>query len=356
MANRDVVSWSTTAANNATADSAINWSEGQAPSSVNDSARAEMAAVARYRDDISGAKITLAGGTTAYTATTNQTIDTLADGIQIAFICNATNTGASTLNVNGIGAKDLQLVDGADIPAGTLVANSIYTATYDSGKDAWLLHGCYGHQTTPPGAIMAYGGSSAPTGWLLCNGDAVSRTTYAALFAAIGTAFGVGDGSSTFNVPNLVGRVPAGVDSGSARLDSFTSLGSTIGAKSVTLTATELPAHTHSLSVSGTTSSNGAHTHTGTTGNDSPDHTHAFTADVGGAGAAATAGAGVTVSTASVSATGGASTNHTHTFTTDSNGAHTHTVTSTGTSGSAGTGSAFGIVQPSLAVNYIIKL
>ena len=55
----------------------------------------------------------------------------------------------------------------------------------------------------PIGAILAFGGSSAPAGWMICNGAAVSRTTYAALFAAIGTAFGAGDGSTTFNVPDL---------------------------------------------------------------------------------------------------------------------------------------------------------
>lgn len=55
----------------------------------------------------------------------------------------------------------------------------------------------------PIGAILAFGGSSAPAGWLLCQGQAISRTTYAALFAVIGTAFGAGDGSTTFNVPDL---------------------------------------------------------------------------------------------------------------------------------------------------------
>lgn len=55
----------------------------------------------------------------------------------------------------------------------------------------------------PIGAILAFGGSSAPAGWMICNGAAVSRTTYAALFAVIGTAFGAGDGSTTFNVPDL---------------------------------------------------------------------------------------------------------------------------------------------------------
>ena len=64
----------------------------------------------------------------------------------------------------------------------------------------------------PTGTIIPYGGTSAPTGWLMCFGQAVSRTTYSALFAAIATTFGVGDGSSTFNLPDLRGRAVFGQD------------------------------------------------------------------------------------------------------------------------------------------------
>lgn len=64
----------------------------------------------------------------------------------------------------------------------------------------------------PAGVYLPYGGAVAPEGWLLCYGQAVSRTTYAALFDAIGTGFGVGDGSTTFNVPDMRGRLPLGLD------------------------------------------------------------------------------------------------------------------------------------------------
>lgn len=57
----------------------------------------------------------------------------------------------------------------------------------------------------PPGVVLPFAGSAAPDGWLLCQGQAVSRTTYAALFASLGTAYGVGDGSTTFNLPNTQG-------------------------------------------------------------------------------------------------------------------------------------------------------
>lgn len=66
----------------------------------------------------------------------------------------------------------------------------------------------------PPGVPAMYGGASAPSGWLFCDGAAVSRTTYAALFAAIGTTFGAGDGLTTFNLPDFRGRSPLGVGQG----------------------------------------------------------------------------------------------------------------------------------------------
>jgi microcystin-dependent protein len=62
------------------------------------------------------------------------------------------------------------------------------------------------------GMVMAFAGPTAPTGWLKCDGSAVSRTTYASLFVAIGTTYGAGNGSTTFNLPNLLGRVPFGMD------------------------------------------------------------------------------------------------------------------------------------------------
>ncbi len=72
----------------------------------------------------------------------------------------------------------------------------------------------------PVGSIQAYGGATAPWGWLLCQGQAVSRATYAELFGVIGTSFGAGDGSTTFNVPDLRGKTTFGVSSSSSELPS----------------------------------------------------------------------------------------------------------------------------------------
>lgn len=90
----------------------------------------------------------------------------------------------------------------------------------------------------PAGIIMPFAGTVAPQGCLFCDGSAVSRTTYAALFAVIGTTYGEGDGETTFNVPDLSGRVVIGVSNSHA-------LGTTGGSETVTLTADQLPAHTH---------------------------------------------------------------------------------------------------------------
>jgi microcystin-dependent protein len=101
-------------------------------------------------------------------------------------------------------------------------------------------------QTVPTGVISAFGGSSSniPSGWLLCDGTAVSRSTYATLFALIGTTYGAGDTTTTFNLPNLKGRVPVGRDNTQTEFDV---LGETGGDKTVTLTEAQMPYHTHSL-------------------------------------------------------------------------------------------------------------
>lgn len=107
----------------------------------------------------------------------------------------------------------------------------------------------------PSGTVMDYAGSTEPSGWLFCYGQAISRATYAALFAIVGTTYGVGDGSTTFNLPDLRGRVAAGRDDmGGAAASRVTSGGSGItgttlgasgGTETHTLTAAQLASHTH---------------------------------------------------------------------------------------------------------------
>lgn len=118
----------------------------------------------------------------------------------------------------------------------------------------------------PAGVVLPFAGSTAPTGWLLCFGQTVSRTTYAALFAALGTTYGAGDGTTTFALPDLRGRIPGGKDNmGGTAANRLTtagsgvnglSLGATGGAETHTLTNAQLPSS--AIGIGGSTIARGS--------------------------------------------------------------------------------------------------
>ena len=160
-----IFDWSLTAANNANADSSVNWQEGQLPSTVNDSARAMMTRVAQLLKDIGGT-VTAGGTANAITVTSNSPIASYATGQIIGFKAAATNSAATTLNVNGIGAKAIrkntQTVDAA-LSGGEIISGGIYTCVYDTalnaGAGGWLL-------TQPSLADIYTAISAAPAGHL----------------------------------------------------------------------------------------------------------------------------------------------------------------------------------------------
>jgi len=332
--NGGLVTWSKTPANNAGADTTVNWSEGQAPSSINDSARSLMASAAKWRDDISGAIVT--GGTSAaYTVTSNQNFVNLTDfaGQVIAFSPHVTNAaGPVTMTVDGFANLPLRTSPGKELLAGTLVQGTPYVATYNHSDGALYLHGFYGNPyNVPLGVMLDFIGTTAPnSSFVLPFGQAISRTTYAALFAMVGTTYGAGDGTTTFNLPDLRGRVVAGKDDmGGSSANRLTNaddglngdtLGATGGGETQTLATANLPAYTPAGSVASTVNSAGAVKRlfgSITTGN----------VQYGGGGSGAEpAIADVTVSSS---------------FTGTAQG---------------GTSAAFGIVQPTIIVNKILRI
>ena len=141
---------------------------------------------------------------------------------------------------------------------GTTSQNNGFTGavaeiTVDTETDALILHdgsAAGGIEIVPSGTIVAFGNTTAPTGWLVCNDAAVSRSTYARLFAAIGTSFGVGDGSSNFNVPDLRDRAPLGFGSNMSSLGAATT---GIAASAVMASATKSGVNTGSSTTGSTT-------------------------------------------------------------------------------------------------------
>lgn len=137
-----IFDWSLTAATNATADSSINWQEGQLPSTVNNSARQMMARVAELLKDV-GLNITAGGTANALTITTNSPFTTYATGQIAVFKAASTNTGATTINANSIGAKSVRKDGDAALSGGELSAGHYYAVIYSTalngGSGGWLL-------------------------------------------------------------------------------------------------------------------------------------------------------------------------------------------------------------------------
>jgi len=258
--------WSRTASNDATADPTIGWSEGMAPSAVNDSARAMMARLAENRDDISGL-LTTGGTSTSYTLSTfqlaggNGLAATPNDGQLIAFSPHAVNGIAPTLTVDGGTTYPIQSSPGVAISAASLVTGSPYSAKFSLSNLSWILFGFYANPFNIPLACgMDFWGPSIPnSNFAFPAGQAISRTTYSTLFGLIGTTYGTGDGINTFNLPDKTGRVSAMRETVISRLTAAyfggtsSNLGAVGGFESETLTLAQLPTN---ITVTGTVTVN----------------------------------------------------------------------------------------------------
>ena len=181
---------------------------------------------------------------------------------QAYFTSAADTTDNSTLT---LGSSKLKVAD-AGITATQLATDAVITAKIQDGAvTAAKLDPAAVSVLMPTGSIMSFAGASAPTGYLLCDGAAISRSTYSTLFGVLATTYGSGDGSSTYNIPDLRGRVIAGQDDmGGASANRLTGLtggvdgdvlGGSGGAETHGLSQAEMPAHRH-LSVHGPLTSN----------------------------------------------------------------------------------------------------
>lgn len=162
------------------------------------------------------------GAANAYVVALSPALDAYITGMPVHFKAANANTGASTININGLGVKTIKKNGSADLIPGDIAAGQIVVVVYD-GINFQLVSNAV--SSVPAGTVTAFAANTPPDGFLKANGAAVSRTTYAALFSAIGTTFGVGDGSTTFNVPDLRGEFIRGWDD-SRGVDSGRTFGS----------------------------------------------------------------------------------------------------------------------------------
>lgn len=221
-----------------------------------------------YIDQLFGAVTVVAVSSSNVTLSTSQCQNaiirltgTLSANIQIIF-----PTVAAIYTVENLTSGNYYVTCGMASGAIVGVPQGIPTQIFTDGTDTKYWN------TPLPGTFMDYAGSALPgwmsasttTPWLICDGSAVSRTTYATLFNILSTTWGSGDGSTTFNLPDLRNKVRVPLKSSSPLITSAVSGidGSTVGAsstaESVTLTTTQIPSHTHT----GTTGSGTPHSHT----------------------------------------------------------------------------------------------
>lgn len=291
------------------------------------------------------------------------------------------------------------IVSGQTTPQGRLLLNTRAGAQVDAGPLPVSTvpgpkgdTGLQGDSSLPAGSISLWTGDADPPNWLICDGRAISRTLYPSLFAAIGTKYGIGDGSTTFNIPNLSGKAPVGKD---VAQTEFSVLGKIGGEKLHVLTSAEMPAHTHTQNAH--THTQNSHDHTGVV------HTHVQNSH-GHTATSATAGShshNPTVGTGFQSYVSGAATRHQiaagssyyaitsgslsniddigYSGSTDTAPAHSHTITpasttatnqnttpdvnattatnnnTTATNNNTGGDGGHNNLQPYLVVNFIIK-
>ena len=267
-----ITKFSTTAANNGNRLASGTMIEGMSPSQVNDGVRSLMASIRSQHNEAEWIEFGTGSNVTTYTRVSGTSISMPVDVTSVYTVnrrVKIVDGGGSTLygRVTSVSFSS---------PNSTLVLEFDGGASLGSGNPTSVKHGIIAPTNTslpsvvPTGTIQMYGGAVTPTGYLFCDGTAISRTTYSDLFATIAINYGSGNGSSTFNLPNLQQKFPLG-KSGSYALGStggafartpsgsnstptfsgnaFTPSGSiSVSVANHSLTIAELPSHSHTFS------------------------------------------------------------------------------------------------------------
>lgn len=269
-----ITAWSTTASQNGNRLVSGNFLENQAPSTVNDAGRSVMAQIRSWANNIEWFEFGTGSNTVAYTRVSATSISMPVD------VVDEFHVNRRVKIIDGQGATIYgRVTSSAFNSPNTALSFEFDSGSLGSGNPTSVAYGIISATNTslpsvvPTGTILMTASATADSGYFICDGTAYSRTTYSALFTKIGTAFGVGDGSSTFNIPNLQAKFPLGksgshglgttggsfaqTPSGTVSQPTFTGNAVTpTGSISVsvanhTLTTAQIPAHNHLITHAG---------------------------------------------------------------------------------------------------------
>ena len=348
-----ITAWSTTASDNGNRLNSGNFLEGQAPSTLNDGSRDVLASIRAWANDLEWYEFGTGSNTTTYTRVSATSISIPLD------VTTQFSVNRRVKIIDGTGSTRYGRVESATFSSpNTTITFDFDSSNLGSGNPTSVKYGIISPSNTslpavnPIGSIVMYGGGTAPSGWLICDGSAVAKTSYASLFSILGNTYGTAT-STQFYLPNLQAKFPLGKSGSYA-------LGSTGGAFAQTPGGTvSQPTFTgNAFTPSGSVSVSGTVAGHSITQAELPNvnlnTTKMFKTEQGADNRGSSSGSGGAYETA-VIPLGGSGNTHTHGF----SGSATFSGASATPSGTISTpsfsGSSLNTTNPYQVVNYIIK-